>query len=173
MSRSAVESTAVEARLSKIRVEDRFVRDQIKLLGILNIIWGSISLLFAIGALMFMSAIAAIVSGNATDVDTARAAPFMALIGLMAAIVLACIGLPAIIGGWGLLKFKRWSRIFMIVISALHLPNIPFGTALGVFGLIVLLKDEARALLEGGGRSQYYAPPPSSMTPPPPVAPTQ
>jgi uncharacterized membrane protein (DUF2068 family) len=150
------------------------VRDQIKLLGILNIIWGSISLLFAIGALMFMSAIAAIISGNATDVDTARAAPFMALIGLVGAIILACIGLPAVIGGWGLLKFKSWSRIFMIVISALHLPSIPFGTALGVFGLIVLLRDEARALLDGGGQTQYYVPPPpSSLTPPPPVAPTQ
>jgi hypothetical protein len=126
-----------------------------------------------------MSAIAAVISGNATDVDAARAAPIVAFAGIVGAIFLAAIGLPAVIGGWGLLKFKSWSRIFMIVISALHLPNIPFGTALGIFGLIVLLKDEARALLDAGGQPPYYIPPappqppsinPPPMAPPPPPA---
>lgn len=151
------------------------MRDQIKLLGILNIIWGAISVFFALIVFMFMSAIAAFVSGNAPDADAARAAPIVALVGFIVGIVLVAIGLPAIIGGWGLTKFKAWSRIFMIVISVLHLPNIPFGTALGVFGLVVLLKDEARVLLEGGGPAPYYAPPPTPpqppMAPPPPPAP--
>jgi hypothetical protein len=33
-----------------------------------------------------------------------------------------------------------------IVVSALHLINIPFGTALGIYGLWVLLSPEAQRL---------------------------
>jgi hypothetical protein len=38
----------------------------------------------------------------------------------------------------------------MIVISALHLLSFPIGTALGVYGLWVLLNEQSRRLLEGG-----------------------
>ncbi len=135
------------------------MKDQIKLVGILNIVWGSLSLLLALAAFLFMSAIAAIVSGHATDVDSARAAPIVVFVGLLVGIFLVLIGLPAIIGGWGLVKLKPWSRIFMIVVSVLHLPSIPFGTALGIFGLLVLVKDDVRAVLESGGQAPYYTPP--------------
>ena len=37
----------------------------------------------------------------------------------------------------------------MIVISVLDLLNIPFGTALGIYGLWVLTKPETEALLSG------------------------
>ena len=144
------------------------MKDQIKLVGILNIVWGSISLLFALAILMGMSAIAAIVSGSSSDPDAAKAAPIVAAVGFFIAIVVALIGLPAVIGGWALVNLKPWSRIFMIVISVLHLPNIPFGTALGVFGLVVLLKEEARVVLDSGGGAPYYVPP---VPPPPPLAP--
>lgn len=146
------------------------MRDQIKLLGILNIIWGGLSVLAAIIVFIALAGVAAVVSTDATDADAAHAGPLMALIGTIVSIFLVAIGLPAIIGGWGLLKLKPWSRIFMIVISALHLLSFPFGTALGVFGLVVLLKEQARVLLESGGQSLPYAPPgpPQSMMPPPP-----
>jgi hypothetical protein len=47
--------------------------------------------------------------------------------------------------GWGLLKFKPWARILGIVLCAINLINIPFGTILGAYGLWVLLnKDTER-----------------------------
>jgi hypothetical protein len=51
--------------------------------------------------------------------------------------------------GWGLLALKPWSRMLGIVLSVLHLPLIPVGTAIGIFGLMVLPDLEVRALLSG------------------------
>jgi hypothetical protein len=68
-------------------------------------------------------------------------------LGAVAALFLAIVSLPGLIGGIGLLNLAPWSRILMIVISALELLSIPFGTALGIYGLWVLTKPETQTLL--------------------------
>ena len=45
--------------------------------------------------------------------------------------------------GWGLLERRHWARIRAIVFGALALLNIPFGTALGVYTLYVLVPEES------------------------------
>jgi hypothetical protein len=56
------------------------------------------------------------------------------------------VGLPGLVGGVGLLQFRSWARITVIVISALDLIHIPFGTALGIYGFWVLLNPETEAM---------------------------
>lgn len=56
--------------------------------------------------------------------------------------------IPAIIGGIGLLKHKSWARILIMIISAIDLLNIPFGTALGAYSLWVLLQDDTEKLFQ-------------------------
>jgi len=132
------------------------VRDHIKILGILNIIMGGLTALVGIVVLLiFGGAAGFIVAGihAATGIDPehgALAAPIAMMIGLCIAGFLLLLSAPAIIGGWGLIKGKSWSRVLMIVISALHLLSFPIGTALGVYGLWVLLNEQSRRLLEGG-----------------------
>lgn len=48
---------------------------------------------------------------------------------------------PGLAGGIGLLWGQRWARTFIWVLSALWAPLFPVGTALGGFGVYVLLKD--------------------------------
>ena len=62
--------------------------------------------------------------------------------------MIALISVPTVIGGIGLLKFREWARILLIVMSALNLINIPFGTALGIYGLWTLLNDGTRVLFK-------------------------
>ena len=50
------------------------------------------------------------------------------------------------ITGFGLLKLKPWARIVGIVLCAINLINIPFGTILGAYGLWVLLNGETERL---------------------------
>jgi hypothetical protein len=50
------------------------------------------------------------------------------------------------LSGWFLLK-KR-NRMFSLIISGLNCLQIPFGTALGVFTIIVLSRDSVRELYE-------------------------
>jgi hypothetical protein len=133
------------------------MRDHIKILGILNIIMGSLTALIGVAALVVLSGVASFMAfgppnPSGSDADDARAfAPWMGLIGILVMCFLMAVALPAIIGGWGLLKYKSWSRVLMIIISALHLPSIPLGTALGIYGLWVLTNDQSRQLLDTGG----------------------
>ena len=132
------------------------MREHIKVLGILNIIMGAFTALTGILVLIIMGGMAGVITAAADNTqDKAIAAPIIAAVGIGVAIFLLILSAPSIIGGWGLIKFKPWSRILVIILSILHLFNIPFGTALGVYGLWVLLNDDARRVLESGG---YVAP---------------
>ncbi len=128
------------------------MRDHIKLLGILNLVWSSASIALGLVVLLAFGGLAAFFGvvgvGWPDSNDSLLAAPFMALIGVGIVLLICCVSLPAFIGGIGLLKMKSWSRILMIVVSILHLFTFPIGTALGVYGLWVLFNEEARRLLE-------------------------
>ena len=56
--------------------------------------------------------------------------------------------LPSLITGYGLLYFKPWARIVGIVLSAVSLINFPIGTAVGIYGLWVLLNKETERLFD-------------------------
>jgi hypothetical protein len=44
-----------------------------------------------------------------------------------------------IVAGWGLLERQPWARMLAIVLACLSLLDMPFGTALGIYTLVVLL----------------------------------
>jgi hypothetical protein len=56
--------------------------------------------------------------------------------------LLICAGV-GIASGWGLLAHQPWARMLTIVFGALSLIDIPFGTAIGIYSLWVLLPAES------------------------------
>lgn len=126
------------------------MKAQIELLGILHIVYSSLGILIAIVCLVFFSGIG-YMSGDETAMG------ILGLIGFLTAGFLVIVSIPGLIAGIGLLKFKPWSRILAIVVSCLDLFNIPFGTALGVFTLYVLMNDEAIRMLAGEPVAQPVA----------------
>ena len=48
-----------------------------------------------------------------------------------------------IVAGWGLLERQPWARTLAIVVAFVNLLDMPFGTALGVYTLWVLLPAES------------------------------
>ena len=50
--------------------------------------------------------------------------------------------------GWGLLNRESWARVMALVLGFLALIHIPFGTALGVYTLWVLLPANSEAEYE-------------------------
>lgn len=132
------------------------MRDNVKIVAILNIVLGCFGALAGIAVLMIFGGVASW-AGLTNDQDAAAAVPILALVGTFIAIFLFVLSVPSIVGGWGMLKFRPWARILMIIVSVLNLLHFPLGTALGVYGLIVLLNDETRRLFETGGA---YVPPP-------------
>lgn len=52
-------------------------------------------------------------------------------------------GAAGFLAGWGLLQKQSWARILTLVLGFISLFNIPFGTALGIYTLWVLLPSES------------------------------
>ena len=120
------------------------MEQHIKILGVLNIVWGAMGALGGlIVLLIFGGAFGIIGTALHHDADAAIALPIIALVGGAIALFLLLLSVPSIVAGIGLLNFKPWSRTLAIVVSAFHLLSIPFGTALGIYGLWVLFSQES------------------------------
>ena len=67
---------------------------------------------------------------------------FMGILGAIAFLG-ALTGLLGVVAGWGLLDRQPWARMLAIVLGCIALVHIPFGTALGIYTLWVLLPAES------------------------------
>jgi hypothetical protein len=118
----------------------------VRILGILHIIYGALGVFVGLLVFLIMGGIAGLVGVTDHSPDSALAIPILGGIGGLVFVILLCISLPGIIVGYGLLHFKPWSRLLALVMSALELFSVPFGTALGIYGFWVLLKPETEQL---------------------------
>jgi hypothetical protein len=119
----------------------------VKVLGILQIVMGSFSLLAAFVITVVLIGGAGVVSLSG-DPDARIALPIIGITGMALVTFLVVLSLPGIITGIGLLGLRPWARILGIVLSILHLMMIPFGTIVGVYGLWVLFSKDTERLFE-------------------------
>ena len=123
------------------------MRDHVKILAVLNIVFGGIGVLIGLGFLLLFGGIAGIVGFSAqSDPEAAVAIPILGLIGMGLMVIILICAVPGIVAGFGLLKFRPWARILTIVLSALNLFSVPIGTAVGIYGLWTLLNSETEQL---------------------------
>lgn len=111
------------------------MNDHVKVIGILWVVCGVFYLCLAMFAFLVFFGVA-----QFPDVDIEPG--ILRVIGIVASSFLGLIALPQIIGGLGLVGHKEWARILMLVVSFLSLPHVPFGTALGVYSMVVLFNPE-------------------------------
>ena len=118
----------------------------VKILAVLHLVFGGVGVLVACLIFLVFGGIAGLVGMNANDADALVAAPILLVIGSVVFLLIAVLSVPQLVCGVGLLQFRPWARILGIVISAISLLNIPVGTALGGYGLWVLLADPSQPL---------------------------
>ncbi len=125
------------------------MRDHVRILGWCFVVYSAIIALIGLG-------IGSIVLfGGAISGD--RDAMFITgAIGAAIAGFLTILFLPGMFAGIGLLKLHQWARIVAIVVGVLHILSFPFGTALGVYTLWVLLNPETEALFRGQQAALAY-----------------
>lgn len=124
------------------------MQTHVKVLGALYL---AVSAFFLLGALMLVLAMggaAGIVGATAEPEDAAIAIPVLGFAGTALAVFLSVFALPGLATGYGLLQQRPWARILGIVLSAISLINIPFGTLVGIYGLWVLLNKDTERLFE-------------------------
>lgn len=114
------------------------MKQHIDVLGYLYIALGVLGLLLAF-FLLFVIAGGGLLSGDLEAIAITGA------VGTGIAVFITLLSLPGLLAGYGLLKRRSWARVLAIVLGALNLMNIPFGTALGVYTFVVLLNEEVSA----------------------------
>ena len=72
--------------------------------------------------------------------------PFRGVVVYIWMLLMTVLAVPYIIAGAGLMLLKPWARPFGMILSTFGLLNIPLGTALGLYGLWVLMSEEADAV---------------------------
>jgi hypothetical protein len=117
----------------------------VKLLGILHIIFGALGVFGALGALLIFGGISAMVAAN-HSADSVTAIPILGFIGVFVFILVLALSLPGLIIGIGLVQHRSWARMGGIILSAFDLLGFPFHTALGIYGLWVLLNRETEQM---------------------------
>ncbi len=140
--------------------------EQLKLLSIFHYIVGGLTGLFALIPTLHLVVGLFLVLGPRHTFRSGDAPP--AIMGLLfiffalAAITLGLILAIAIICSGRFLS-RRKHYTFCLVVAGVECIFMPFGTVLGVFTLIVLLRDSVKQLFTGN-------PPSPSVTPSPPFS---
>jgi len=120
--------------------------DHVRILGILHVVYGMFGILAGIIVMLIFGGLAGLVSMTDRSGDALIAVPVLGSIGAFVFILLLVLSLPGIVAGFGLLQLQSWARILTIVLSALELMSVPLGTALGIYGLWVLLSPGSEQL---------------------------
>ncbi|WP_240359771.1 hypothetical protein [Pyxidicoccus trucidator] len=113
------------------RVELQSLEGHRRILGILFLVMNALTLLVALGfgaVMLFMGQL-----GMEDAEAEVRAMMFAITLGLTGCFLLTA--LPGLATGVGLLKRRRWSRTLALVMGILAIPNMPLGTALGIYAI--------------------------------------
>lgn len=122
------------------------MQSHVKLLAILHIVFACLAILVGVGLFVLFGGLAAFVATQEQGSDAFAGMAVLGAIGTFLLVLLLVLSLPGLIAGIGLLYLKPWARILALVVSALDLLNFPFGTALGIYGLWVLVNPESERL---------------------------
>ena len=122
------------------------MRSHLRLLGILQLTWGAIGLLLGVSTLLL--AIAAIAIGLMNTGDPVASGVTALTFSVFAGALLLAGGANAW-AGRALRRTQPAGRSAVLWLSVPNLFVLPFGTALGVYALWVLLHNEARAMFVG------------------------
>lgn len=112
------------------------VREHVRLVGLF---WLALSAFNIIGGII-LYVIANTLFARMNEFGSPRGSAFLRPLLSTVALLLLVKAAAGFIAGWGLLQHEPWGRILALVMGFISLfTNIPFGTALGVYTMWVLL----------------------------------
>ncbi len=127
--------------------------DHLRILSILHYVWGGLILLFSCFAIVYIVLGGLMVSG-AIPLGPARPGgpppppPQLGwtLVGMGSCGLVfgGALGIVSIVSGRRMMQ--RRSRVFSIVVASISCLSVPLGTTLGVFTIVVLMRDSVKAM---------------------------
>jgi hypothetical protein len=117
------------------------MRTHIDVLGWLHNIWGAFGLLTGVALVILAAGTSGALAGLESDSPAGTAAIWMFLV---CGALLIVGGAAMAVAGSALLRRRAAARRAVLVLAAPNLVLLPFGTALGIYAIWVLLNDDAR-----------------------------
>lgn len=132
------------------------MRLHIDVLGSLHLVWGAFGVMTGVSLGILSVGTTAALAGDVFGAGERAAVTVLAV----GAALLTVGGAAAALTGWGIRRRVGRARLAALILVVPNLVLVPFGTALGVYTLWVLLNDDARLAF---GRPPRM---PSPATPP-------
>jgi hypothetical protein len=126
------------------------MNSHVDFVGVLFIVWGLLTTLVGLSTLALgVGAVALIASAGRGGSQVA--AGLTAAIFTTMAIIAMVWGVAHVVVGVPLRRRRGWARLIALVLGSADLLLLPYGTALGVYTLWVLLSEQGRALFGAAG----------------------
>ncbi|CAN5208165.1 hypothetical protein BH10ACI1_BH10ACI1_27020 [soil metagenome] len=116
------------------------------IIGILHLVEGGLQIVLAVFLAFICFGAGYFFRANVGVKDSEMIGTILLITGLVIAPVIFILSAINIIAGWKMLKEKGGARTWGIIASIICLFNIPFGTALGVYGLWFLYGVEGKEM---------------------------
>ena len=121
----------------------------VDLVGVLFMVWGALTILIGASTLALGMAAASLITAAADAGRGQFAASLTAATFTVFAILAMVWGAGHVAIGVLVRRRRQWSRLGAILLSSVDLLLLPYGTALGIYALWVLLREDAKRLFEG------------------------
>jgi hypothetical protein len=116
--------------------------------GVLFIVWGLLTTLVGVSTLALGVGAVALITSTSRGGAGGFAAGVTAAVFTALAIIAILWGAAHVVVGVPLRRHRPWARLMALMLGSVDLLLLPYGTALGVYALWVLLNEEGKAMFE-------------------------
>jgi hypothetical protein len=120
----------------------------VDLVGVLFVVWGGLTILVGASTLALGIAAATLISSASAEGRGAFAASVTAVAFTVLALLAVLWGAVHVGVGVQVRRRRHWSRVGALLLGSVDLLLLPYGTALGVYALWILLREDAKDLFE-------------------------
>jgi hypothetical protein len=114
-------------------------------------VWGALTILIGASTLALGMAAASLISAAAESGRGGFAASLTAATFTLFALLAAIWGGVHVVVGVQVRRRRHWSRHGAIMLGSVDLLLLPYGTALGVYALWILLREDAKRIFDQPG----------------------
>jgi hypothetical protein len=124
---------------------------KVDIVGILFIVWGLLTTLVGVSTLALGIGAVAVIASTARGGGGDVAAGLTAFAFTALAIMAMTWGTAHVVVGVPLRRHRPWSRLAALMLGAVDLLLLPYGTALGVYAIWILLDEDSKRLFAVNG----------------------
>ena len=117
-------------------------------MGVLFIVWGGLTILIGVCTLALGLAAASLISDGDDAGRSQIAAGFVTAMFITFALLAVAWGSAHTSVGVLVRRRRHWSRLAALLLGSVDLLLLPYGTALGLYTLFVLLRDDTKRSFE-------------------------